>query len=506
MLKGLLRVVDDAGMERIHQAALEVLATTGLILRGRFLLEALADAGCRVDFERQRAWFRPELVEAQIAAQRDRYRMVRSSLWYPFCRSLPDQDAAWSDEFVVDYGFTTPSIYDYPAGVYRLPTVQDQIDMIKLGDALASVKAVNAPFIIAGYDAAIESIESARLLLLHTDKPGWVGVSDPRQVPYLAELAGLALDVAGVSDRDRAMREQPPLFAHAYCTTSPLKLDTHPCNVLEAALKYRFPVNFAPMPILGGTTPVTPAGSAVIATAEILGCTTAGSLIAPDAFYFATAICGEMDMKTTQICYATPSAILTDALLHQLFRFKYGMVLNVEPAYVEAKCPGIQAAFMKTYRQLALAATVSAPLGIGLLDNGSAFSPTQAMLDLDMNRALYGFGQGVVVNDETLCVNLINQLAFCDDDAYISSEHTLAHFREVLWDTRYFDRTYRREASYRPEDADRRLLERADRDWRELVRHHTSPLRDAAFLAELERITAAARRELESHGTGKTAR
>lgn len=496
MLKGLLRVVDDAGMERIHQAALAVLETTGLILRGRFLLEALADAGCRVDFERQRAWFRPDVVERQIATQRHRYRMVRSSLWYPFCRALPEQDAAWPDEFSVDYGFTTPAVYDYPHGTYRPPGVQDQIEMIKLGDALPPVKAVNAPFIIADYDSAVESIESARLLLLHTDKPGWVGVSDPRQVKHLAEMAGLALVVTGVADRDWALRNQPPLFAHAYCTTSPLKLDTHPCNVLEEALKYRFPVNFAPMPILGGTTPVTPAGSAVIATAEILGCTTACSLIAPDALYFATAISGEMDMKTTQICYATPAAILTDALLHQLFRFKYGMVLNVEPAYLEAKCPGIQAAFMKTYRQMALAATVSAPLGIGLLDNGAAFSPAQAMLDLDMNRALYGFGQGVQVNDETLCTDLINRLAFCEGDAYISSEHTLAHFREVLWDTRYFDRTYRREATYRPDEADRQLLAKADQDWRRLVREHVSPERDAAFLAELERITAAARREL----------
>jgi trimethylamine--corrinoid protein Co-methyltransferase len=497
MIRGLLRVIDDEGMNRLHEAALQVLETTGLILRGRFLLEALADAGCRVDFERQRAWFRPELVQRQIEAQRDRYRMVRSSLWYPFCGSLPQDDAAWPDEFSVDYGFTTPSIYDYPQGRYRPPTVRDQIDMIKLGDALQPVKAVCAPFIVADYDPWVETIETARLLLLHTNKPGWVGVSDPRQVKYLAEFAALALDVTGCADREYAFKTQPPMFAHAYCTTSPLKLDIHPCRVLAEALKHRFPVNFAPMPILGGTTPITPAGSAVIATAEILGCTTACSLIAPDAFYFATAISGEMDMKTTQVCYATPAAILTDALLHQLFRFKYGMVLNVEPAYLEAKCPGIQAAFMKTYRQMALGAMVSSSLPIGLLDNGSAFSATQAMLDLDTNRALYNLSRGVEVNDETLAVDLINQLAFCEQDAYLNSEHTLAHFREVIWDARYFDRSYRREQEYRPEVADRRLLERADEDWRRLVRDHVSPERNAAFLTELERITGAARAELQ---------
>ena len=496
MLKGLIRVVDEQDMQRLHQAALQVLEKTGLILRGDFLLQALADAGCRVDFAKQRAWFRPELVMRQVEAQRDRYRMVRSSLWYPFCRELPWDDAAWPDEFTVDYGFTTPSIYDYPEGRFRPPTVQDQIDMIKLGHALAPARAVCAPFICSEFDARIESMETARLLLLYTDKPGWVSTASFREVKYLAELAALALEGSGQPDKDAALRTQPPMFAHAYCTTSPLKLDTHPCQVLQEALKYKFPVNFAPMPILGGTAPMTPAGSVVIATAEILGCLTACSLIDPDVFYFATAIAGEMDMRTTQICYATPAAILTDAALHQLFRFKYGLVLNVEPAYLEAKCPGIQAAFMKTYRQMAFANMASSSLPIGLLDNGSAFSPTQAMLDLDVNLALYKLGQGIRVDDDTLGVDLIHQLAFCEEQAYIQTEHTLAHFRETMWDTRYFDRTYRRQATYRPQEADQAILDKAERTWRRLVAGYVPPQRDAAFQAELDRIVAVAREEL----------
>ena len=71
---------------------------------------------------------------------------------------------------------------------------------------------------------------------------------------------------------------------------------------------------------------MTPAGAAIVAAAEILGCITATSLINPELYYFSTSIAGEMDMRTTQVCYCTPAAILTDAALHQLFRFHYGMV------------------------------------------------------------------------------------------------------------------------------------------------------------------------------------
>ena len=48
--------------------------------------------------------------------------------------------------------------------------------------------------------------------------------------------------------------------------------------------------------------------------------------------------------------------------MHQLFRYRYGMVHNVEPGYVEAKTPGLQAAFMKTYRQMALGGMASMSL------------------------------------------------------------------------------------------------------------------------------------------------
>ncbi|MBI5818924.1 MAG: trimethylamine methyltransferase family protein [Verrucomicrobia bacterium] len=490
MLKGILRVIEPAQMDMLHRGALEVLERTGLQIQGEFLLRALADAGCRVDFAARRAWFKPELVERQVAAQRGRYRMVRSSLWYPFCRSLPDGDVAVPEEFTVDYGYAAPWMYDYPQSRFRKPTIQDQVDMIRLGNALPCAKAVNAPFICSEFDSRVETVESARLLLLNTRKPGWVGTSAAREVKHLAELASL---VTG-GDRD-ALRTQPPIFVAAYCTTSPLKVDTRSCEVLEEALRYGFPVNFAPMPILGATAPMTPAGAAIVAAAEILGCITATSLINPDVFYFSTSISGEMDMKTTQICYCTPAAILTDVTLHQLFRHRYGIVHNVEPGYVEAKVPGLQAAFMKTYRQMAFGSTVSLPLSIGALDNGAAFSPTQAMIDLEMNEAIYRFNRGIEVNADTCAVDLINEMLFCEKETYLESEHTVAHFRNVGWNSQLFDRGYCNHTDPAP-CGDEKILKQADEAWRKLVASQPPPVIEPAMVREIDRIVSVARKEL----------
>ena len=490
MLKGLLKVLEPGQMERLHRAVLEVLERTGLQIQGEFLLRALADDGCRVDFAARRAWFKPDLVQRQIDAQRGRYKMVRSSLWYPFCRSMPDDDVAVGAEFIVDYGYATPWIYDYPAARFRKPTVRDQVEMIRLGNALPSVKAVNSPLICSDFDPRMETIESARLLLLNTCKPGWVGTSSGKEVKYLAELAALA---AG-GDRE-ALRAAPPIFVAAYCTTSPLKIDSRSCDVLAEAVKYGFPVNFAPMPILGATSPVTPAGAAIVAAAEILGCITATSLINPELYYFSTSIAGEMDMRTTQVCYCTPAAILTDAALHQLFRFHYGMVHNVEPGYVEAKTPGLQAAFMKTYRQMAFGCTVSLPLAIGALDNGAVFSPTQAMIDLEMNEAIHKFARGIQLDDDACAVDLIAEMEFCQQRTYLESEHTVQHFRGTLWHPRLFDRSYANHEQPAPVD-DARILASAEEAWRKLAAAQRPPEIEPAFARELDRIVAAARNEL----------
>jgi trimethylamine:corrinoid methyltransferase-like protein len=189
-------------------------------------------------------------VEKQIDMKSDRYRLVRSSLTDPFCSEMPVDDVAFPDDFRINYGFNVVWMYDYPSEKYRLPTKQDQIDMIKLGDAIEAVKVVNTPFVCSDFHENTETIESAGLLLFNTRKPGVVEVSDGRQVKYLAELAYIAAE-----NNEQIIMKDPPVITYVYCTTSPLRIDRRSCSVLEESIKYKFPVCFAPMPILGGTTP-----------------------------------------------------------------------------------------------------------------------------------------------------------------------------------------------------------------------------------------------------------
>ena len=95
-----------------------------------------------------------------------------------------------------------------------------------------------------------------------------------------------------------------------------------------------------------------------------------------------------------------------------------------------------------------------------------------------------------------MCTDLINKLEFCEKVTYLESEHTVEHFRNVLWDTMFFDRTYRKSDRIEAQKKDEQLLKKADRAWRDLVASQVSLEVTPEFAAALDRIVEAAKKEL----------
>jgi trimethylamine:corrinoid methyltransferase-like protein len=84
---------------------------------------------------------------------------------------------------------------------------------------------------------------------------------------------------------------------------------------------------------------------------------------------------------------------------------------------------------------------------------------------------------------------------FCERRTYLESEHTLAHFRNVGWHPRLFDRTYC-DHTKPVGDGDQKLLDQADRAWRKLVAEQEPLVVDSALAREIDRIVEAARKDL----------
>jgi trimethylamine:corrinoid methyltransferase-like protein len=82
-------------------------------------------------------------------------------------------------------------------------------------------------------------------------------------------------------------------------------------------------------------------------------------------------------------------------------------------------------------------------------------------------RALF---RDVPVNEETLALDLISEVAQSDHRAFTDSDHTAALFRQHLWHPAIFDRRNWQGAEAE-RHRDRELLGKADQTWREALRN-----------------------------------
>ncbi len=67
--------------------------------------------------------------------------------------------------------------------------------------------------------------------------------------------------------------------------------------------------------------------------------------------------------------------------------------------------------------------------GLGMLDQGIVFDYSKLMMDVEIARMVKKTVEGIIVNDETLALDLIRQIG--SGGEYVSCQHTYDRFRTV---------------------------------------------------------------------------
>lgn len=86
-------------------------------------------------------------------------------------------------------------------------------------------------------------------------------------------------------------------------------------------------------------------------------------------------------------------------------------------------------------------AGVNLILGVGMLEGGLTYDYAQILMDCEMIRMVRRITRGIVVNDETLAVDVIKQVGAAGE--FISHEHTYRHFKTEHSQSKLTDRTMR---------------------------------------------------------------
>ncbi len=419
-------VLSETQIQDIHLAALEVLRRTGIRFHHAGALELLADAGAFVH-DGNLVKFPAAMIEDAIASAPGRVIMC-------------DRDGApavWLEGTKVNFGTGSDCLnfLDPATGEHRPFTKTDIINGYHLCDALPNIHFVMSIGIPADVPPALTYDVQMALMLEHTTKPLVFVTNDRASCQRAIDMAAAAQGGMG------ALVESQHILLYSE-PSSPLQQSETAVDKLLLMAETRLPVVHSPGPQMGATAPITMAGGLVMSLAEILSSLAVHQLQRRGSPFVFGAGLHHMDMKSMQICYASPEFQLTKEAVAQLGRF-YGLPTWGYAGCSDAKVMDEQAA-LEAMMSVMMAKFSGANLihDVGYMESGLTGSYEMILLTDELVGMTNNMMKGIEVNDETLLVEELDRVG--PGGQFISTDATLAHYKDF----------------YNPTLADRRIRPR----------------------------------------------
>jgi trimethylamine:corrinoid methyltransferase-like protein len=448
------QLFSDSQLERMYQSAVRVLGQMGMRVENRQCLEALEHFGAAVDYSQELATFTPKVINRMLA-------MVKSEHtgWQ---RPQPRLDR----EMGLGIGGCCPFVFDDTLGQKRRANEADCINMLKVVETSPAANS-GPPVYNSDCHPKFEPIRCLQLGLETFNKTLLSGIDlfYPEQIPFAVELG-------------RLYRDDPCWFLPAgNCPSSPLTVGKTIADLAVAKAPYKKFYAVPTMPVAGANAPMTPAGTAVIGIAEILGGYILAKALNPETPVGACALTAKMDMKTGQVIYTAPEVFTADLGIVEVFEVFLKLPCNTFGVYVDADSPGLQAVREKLLRSLGLGLYGFLTGFEGTLDKGRVFSATQLMIDHDLHQFLTAFTTPPEMSDDDLGLQTIFDAGW-DNNVYMTHEHTLTHMRQA-WQSTLFPPTGLNESQ---------LLTQAREKWNNNLKQYAPPDHPAEFTRDLQNI------------------
>jgi len=411
-----LNLLTTEEITTIHQSSLSILEKTGVNIPHLQVLRALADAGARVNWEENRAYFPEALLEwglsqaphSFILHGRDPARQARFGYGETNLISTPGQ-IAWFDPGVA---------------ARRDPLLADVRQAVRLGDALSNVSIVGAMGVPADVPLPVRDVILTAEMVRLTSKPNRCFPIDHRTSQYVLEI------YAAVAGGREALRQAP--MAEVYLDpVSPLTFSDVGLEIAMVFCSYGQPISIPAMPMAGATSPVTLAGVIAQANAEILAGITIVQAIAPGNPVMYGGIPHIMDLRTGIISFGSPEQGLMAVAMAQMGKH-YGLPVYVNVNLTDARRLDAQAGMEKMASlQLGMLAGADLLGHAGLVGNDNGASLAWLVVDHEAVGFARRIVQGFAIDEESLALSLIDEVG--PGGYFLDQLHTYQLFRQALW-------------------------------------------------------------------------
>jgi trimethylamine--corrinoid protein Co-methyltransferase len=400
-------------VEAVHEATLEILGTTGLLVQNREARERFAAHGCRVDGETAIVRFPRAVVEEHRQAFPPTFTLHGRD---------PDLDRMLPDDGpLMMTGSAAPDIVDPETGVVRRSTSADIACIAHLVNELPGFDVFSIATTASDAPPGHQGFTRFYPAVKHCLKPIRVSAPDLADADDVLEMAAL---IAGGED---AFWERP-FVTFVYCATiSPLTMDIESTERLMRFAERGIPSQGVVTPNAGVSAPLTLLGTLAVANAEFLAQSLLVQMSRPGTPLLYDALPTVTDMRAG--AYA-PGGIETGILAMgcaQMARF-YGVPSAGFVGMTNAKVNDAQAGFETGLSAMAgvLGGLDLLAMG-GLLDALMAFDFGKAVVDHEIALMLKRVARGMEFSPDNLALDLIAEVG--PGGIFADRRHTLQRMR-----------------------------------------------------------------------------
>ncbi len=432
-VEGILNLLDEEEMRRLHAAALTVLEDVGVRLDHEEAAELLRARGCELR-EGGVVRFPRGLVQSTVDRMvRDYSLEARSGLKMPvrytqvYFHTVP---SAIHRNFSLNTGGFNPHMIDLD-GNFRPSEMKDVRDSLRLADALPNITFTGLPCIANEVPPEERPVRMAAELVKHTRKIGGIEAWTALDVEYITRIAHT------LAGGEEEFRKHPFLVGYAE-TRSPLCFDRNMVDVYIHYLRRGVPQSVDTMPAGGTTAPATSAGTMAVGLAETLSALVLGYAVDENACV-SIDLCPTLnDMRTMFFPYAGADRLPLLAATVQMLTQFYKRPGGVHGGKTDACSPGVQAGVEKALSMLF--PVLFGAVGVGTCGQlaGGVYSHLQLVIDDEIAGYVRRMLDGFDVTDETLALDVIREVG--PGGNFLTHPHTARSFKKEFFLTDVFER------------------------------------------------------------------
>ncbi len=473
-----LEVLDEEGVEMIHDGSMRILEDIGLQIVSDEARALMVKHGACVDKDSGYVRIARDVLMEKIATVPAEFTLHARN---------PAYNSTYGGNHINFSIVSSPPNCSDLEGGRRTGNFKDYCNFLKLGQTFNAVSTLSG-YPVEPVDLPVHTrhLDAYQAFITLTEKPWHVYSLGNGKIEDGLEMICIARGI----DKAQLLRE--PSISTVVNTNSPLKVDKPMLDGLMLMARYHQPVIVTPFTLAGAMSPITLAGALAQQNAEALGVIAITQMVSPGAPAMYGGFTSNVDMKSGAPAFGTPEyakAVLAGGQLARRYRIPY-RTSNVNAS----NCVDAQAAWES---EMSLWSAVMAHGNMikhsgGWLEGGLCASFEKLIIDMEMVQMMAETLKPIVVNEKTLALDSIREVGAGGHffgTAHTRERYTDAFYAPIVSDWSNFE-TWQ-------ENGEKTATQRANALYRKILEHWQPPPLEESIAEQLEAYTAKRRTEIK---------